>query len=439
MSDLSYLAIPTTSPVDYVERVNRAIDHVTMDQADTLVAFIHAVRQKFAMQQLLHPAKFRPLQPTHEAFPETTPGLEVTDGQAQDERDLAFMNHLVNDRKLLWATGKVDSLAKAHQAFDELRAIDLTTLKLGVPFDHLSEDGHWGEPHRSVFEWYPFMSSEALPGAEAEWYAAVDAYLAAPSVTTLWGYFDAIDELTDCSDDLAHDGDPQYYRYACDWMRLKWKSLQVFQHMLRSESLAYPDPLAGLGGAPMDHVDTIVQRIPIWEAGDFLRINPLMRTDNNACFSDDAHPCTLLPAVVDATVHSNPSYEEARIKQSQVFQQSWFVMSFLRDPALLTEGENFATFIGDYLESVLLPHYDVHHAFVVAEMAVAKASAVEWFDAPGYREGTGKLASVRTFSFKQLRYNFSPPNDGDPRLATHRRRAHPARRRQRCPRPDGPG
>ena len=42
--------------------IRRAIDHVTMDQADTLVAFIHAVRQKFAMQQLLHPAKFRPLQ-----------------------------------------------------------------------------------------------------------------------------------------------------------------------------------------------------------------------------------------------------------------------------------------------------------------------------------------------------------------------------------------
>lgn len=401
--------------------IRRAIGHVTMDQADTLVAFIHAVRQKFAMQQLLHPAKFRPLQPTHEAFPETTPGLEVTDGQAQDERDLAFMNHLVDDRKLLWAAGKVDSLARAHQAYDELRAIDLTTLRLGVPFDHLSEDGHWGEQHLSVFEWYPFMSSEALPGDEDAWYAAVDAYLAAPSVATLWGYFDAIDELTDCGDDLAHAGDPQYYRYACDWMRLKWKSLQVFQHMLRSESLAYPDPLHGLGGAPMQHVDTIVRRIPIWEAGDFLRINPLMRTANNACFADPADPCTLLPEVVDATVHSLPTYEEARIKQSQVFQQSWFVMSFLRDPALLTEGENFATFIGDYLESVLLPHYDVHHAFVVAEMAVAKSAASEWFDAPGYRQGTGKIASVRTFSFKQLRDNFSPPPADDPRLATHRR------------------
>ncbi len=404
-----------------VDLVRRAIDHVTMDQADTLVAFIHAVRQKFNLQQLLHPAKYRPLQPTHEAFPETTPGLEVTDGQAQDERDLAFMKHLVDDRKLLWAAGKVDSLAKAHQAYDELRAIDLTTLKLGVPFDHLSEDGHWGEPHRSVFEWYPFMSSEALPGDEDAWYAAVDAYLAAPSVATLWGYVDTIDELTDCGDDLAHDGDPQFYRYACDWMRLKWKSLQVLQHMLRSESLHYPDPLAGLGGAPMQHIDTIIRRIPIWEAGDFLRVNPLMRTANNACFQDPADPCTLLPEVVDMTVHSMPTYEEARIKQSQVFQQSWFVMSFLHDPALLTEGENFATFIGDYLESVLLPHYDVHHAFVVAEMAVAKSAAGEWFDAPGYRQGTGKIASVRTFSFKQLRDNFSPPPADDPRLATHRR------------------
>jgi hypothetical protein len=401
--------------------VRRAIDHVTMAQADTLVAFVHAVRQKFAMTTLLHPAKYRPLQPTHEAFAEQTPGLPVTDGQAQDERDLAFMNHLVDDRQLLWATGKVDSLAKARQAYDELAAIDLTTLKLGVPFDHLSEDGHWGDEHLSVFEWYPFMASEALPGEEAAWYAAVDAYLAAPSAATLWGYVDAIDETTDCIDDLSGDGDPQFYRYACDWMRLKWKSLQVLQHMLRSESLAYPDPLHGLAGPASTHVDAIVRRIPIWEAGDFLRINPLMRPPQTACFATDAHPCTLLPEVVDATVHSDPSYEEARIKQSEVFQQSWFVMSFQHDPALLTAGPSFATFVGDYLESVLLPHYDVHHAFIFARMAVAKSSASDWFAAPGFREGTGKLASVRTFSFKQVRDNFSPPPDGDPRSATHAR------------------
>ncbi|MBL9100372.1 MAG: hypothetical protein JNL82_05415 [Myxococcales bacterium] len=401
--------------------VRRALDHVTMDQANTLVAFVHAVRQKYALTELLHPAKYRPLQPAFEAFPQVTDGLLPTDGQAQDERDEAFMRHLVDDLQLLWATGTVDSLARAHQAYDELAGVDLPTLKLGIPFDHLSEDGHWGEEHLSVFEWYPFMASRPLPGEDDAWYAAVDAYLADPSDANLWGYVDAIDARTDCQDDLAHDGDPAYYRRACDWMRLKWKSLQVLTHMLRSESLTYPDPLLGLQGGPVANFETVIHRVPIWEAGDFVRVQPLMRPPETECFATDAHPCTLLPPVVDATVHSDPTYEEARIKQGEVFQQSWFVMSFLHDPALLAVGPGFATFIGDYLESVLLSHYDVHHAFVVAQMAVHKSRAAEWFAAPGFREGTGKIASVRTFSFKQLRDNFSPPPDDDPRRATHAR------------------
>ncbi|HEX8706222.1 MAG TPA: hypothetical protein VF815_45730, partial [Myxococcaceae bacterium] len=62
-----------------------------------------------------------------------------------------------------------------------------------------------------------------------------------------------------------------------------------------------------------------------------------------------------------------------------------------------------------------------HHAFIVAKMAVEKSAARGWMDAPGFRAGTGKIASVRTFSFKQLRDNFSPPPAGDPRRAVHDR------------------
>lgn len=42
-------------------------------------------------------------------------------------------------------------------------------------------------------------------------------------------------------------------------------------------------------------------------------------------------------------------------------------------------------------------------------------------DVADVRQGHGKIASVRTFSFKQLRDNFSHPPAGDPRFATHRR------------------
>jgi hypothetical protein len=258
---------------------------------------------------------------------------------------------------------------------------------------------------------------------QAQWFALQDAYLANPTDEALWAYYDQIPEMTHCIDDLEFDGDPDYYGRACEWMQLKWRSLQTFQHMLRHNTSVYPDMLVtqGPGATIPANLDLVIARNPIWEAGDFVRIQPLQRPQQTACFTQPAFVCTLLPPEVDATVHSNPTYEEARIKQSEVFQQSWFVMSWLRDPALVYESHNFATFIGDYLESVLLAHYDIHHAFIVAKTAVEKSAASEWFDVPDFRQGTGKIASVRTFSFKQLRNNLSQPADGSPRRAGYDR------------------
>jgi hypothetical protein len=402
----------------------RARAHVDEPRVNALVGFIHVQRQRYAMTRLLHPGRFRPLQPAYESFPATTPGLPVHDPRAQNERDQAFMNHLLQDKKLLWATGRIDSLEKARQAYNELLAIDLRHLRMGLPFDHLSEDGFHGEEHRSVFEWFPDIASSPRPSARDEWYRRVDAYLADPNDRNLWGYYDAASAMTECNADLDGANLADYPR-ACAWMRLKYRSLQVFQHMLRQGTHRYPDFLVdertGTEPVPISaHLEKVIARNPIWETGDYLRIQPLARRLPVTC-DDGAHPCTLLPPVVDQTIHSNPSYTEARLKQSEVFQQTWFVMSFLRDPALLYEGDSFATFIGDYLESVLLPQYDVHHAFIVAKMAVEKSAAKGWMDAPGFRAGTGKIASVRTFSFKQLRDNFSPPPAGDPRRPVHDR------------------
>ena len=401
----------------------RALSHLNADQAKTLVAYVHALRQAHQMTELIHPAKYRPEQPAFEAFAEKTPGLEVTSAQAQDERDEAFMHALTDDLGLLWATGKIDSLEKAKKAREEILAVDLSSQKIGIPFDHLSEDGWHGEPHRSIFEWYPAMPTAPLPGKESEWYALADAYLADPSDDKLWAYYDAIDPLTHCDYDLSNGGDPDFYQHACEWMRLKFKSLQVASHMLRHGTTAYPDVLLGepAGTTAVSALDLVIARSPIWEAGDVIRVAPLMRPPGTACFAQDNWPCTLLPPKIDETIHEDPTYEEARIKQGEVFQQSWFVMSWLRDPALVHQSHNFATFIGDYLESVLLPHYDIHHAFVVARMAASKSAATAWMNADGFRAGTGKIASVRTFSFKQIRNNFSPPPDSDPRRATHER------------------
>ncbi|HEX8705271.1 MAG TPA: hypothetical protein VF815_40945, partial [Myxococcaceae bacterium] len=294
----------------------RARAHVDEPRVNALVNFVHVQRQRYEMKRLLHPGRFRPLQPAYEPFHATTPGLPVHDPRSQSERDGAFMNHLLQDRKLLWATGRIDSLAKARQAYDELLAIDLRHLRMGLPFDHLSEDGFHGEEHRSVFEWFPDMASSPRPSARDEWYQRVDAYLADPSDRTLWGYYDAANAMTECNADLDGANLADYPR-ACEWMRLKYRSLQVFQHMLRHGTHRYPDFLVDerSGTEPVlisAHLEKVIARNPIWEAGDYLRIQPLARRLPVTC-DNGAHPCTLLPPVVDQTIHSEPSYTEARL------------------------------------------------------------------------------------------------------------------------------
>jgi hypothetical protein len=395
----------------------RALDHVAAPEAEALVAYIHALRQEHRLTRLLHPDRFRPLQPAHVPLPQDDLGLDPHSGAARGQRDAAFMHVLTHDLKLLWASGTIRTLDDAQRARAELLAVDLVNLPIALPFDRLSEDPARGEAHMSVFEWTPGLASRPRPGREDAWYTAVDAYLADPSASNLWRLDDAAVAETECHPDLGDGATLSEYPLACDWMRLKWRSVLVFQHMLRVRTLDLPDPLGGKN--PRDMLDVAVARSVVWEAGDHLRISPLQRPAETACFVEARHPCTLLPPEVDASIHDSPSYTRARIDQSQIFQQSWFVMGWLHDPALLWQGSSFATYIGDYLESVLLPDYDITHAFVVARMAASKSAAEAWFDAPGFREGTGKIASVRTFSFKQLRDNFSPPPAGDPRRATH--------------------
>ncbi len=398
----------------------RAEGHVDAPRVEAIVGLVHALRQSHGRTRLLHPDRYRPLQPDYEPLPTRTPGLDPTSDDAHRERDQAFLEVLTGELRLLWATGRVASLADAHQAWDELHAIDLHTLPLPVPFDRLSEDGHFGPAHASIFEWFPGMASTPTSPA---WNALADSYLATPDDAHLWPLYDAIDDTTECDDDL--DGAPLAdFQRACDWMRLKWRSLLVATHMLRHDSLAPPDFFADrpAGARPALHeaIDVVVARNPFWEAGDFVRVAPLARGAGAPC-DTGAHPCTLLPPVVDATIADMPSRDAARVRQTQLFLQSWLMMGFVRDPALLYESNDFASFVGDYLEAVLLPYYDVLHAFVVAKMAVEKSAADAWRDVPDFRQGSGIIASVRTFSFKQIRDDFSPPPMGDPRRAAHDR------------------
>jgi len=373
----------------------RALDHVTAGEAAQIVTWIKALRQTHGIARPLHPRQFRPLQPGHLPLP----------GATHSARDLAFGNLLNSEAALLWAKDRITSRAQALAAQAQLLALDLRKLPVGIPFDLWSEDAAHGSDHLSVSEWLPNMGMQPAPGKAAEWYALHDAYLADPTDANFWAYYSRMEEL-------LVPVEPAGYERGQTWNLLKYQSVHVAAHMLRHQSLCYPDALSGHGGGMVANRSTVIARNPLFRTGDAIRRNPL--------HFDAANPSTTFPPFLAATV---PASQTVLREQNDNFLRVWFWMGWAYDPALLLSDSIFQTVEGDYLYSSLLQHYKVHHAFVVAMTSVAKANSTAWFNAsgPGVR-GHGKWAAFNPFMvLHHIERNRNEPPAGDARRVLHDR------------------
>ena len=90
---------------------------------------VHALRAKFSIVQPPNPLTFRPFQP----------GGAVLPGANAQERDKAFGQEL-KDMNLRLMGDPINSVADAKKAWDELGAVNLRTLKVGIPMNHYTED-----------------------------------------------------------------------------------------------------------------------------------------------------------------------------------------------------------------------------------------------------------------------------------------------------------
>jgi hypothetical protein len=373
----------------------RALDHVSAEDAGKIVRLVKAVRQDYGIERPLHPLHFRPLQP----------GQEVLPGATHTARDLAFANYLNDAVKLIWAKDRIESRAQAKAAQEQMLTLDLRKLRTGIPFDRWSEDHTRGAEHLSASEWLPMMGVQPKAGQASAWYALHDAYLADPTDANFWAYYTRIDEF-------LTPVEPAGYERGQAWSLLKYKSVQLAQHIMRHQSLAFPNPLAGVAGTLAANRDTVLARNPLFRTGDHVRRFPL--------YADAANPSTVFPAYLAPTI---PATQAALRDQNDNFLRVWFWMGWVYDPAMLLSDSIFATVEGDYLYSSLLQHYKVHHAFVVAMTSVAKANASPWFNAAGVGvAGHGKWAAFNPFMvLHHIERNRSEPPANDARRAMHDR------------------
>jgi mono/diheme cytochrome c family protein len=164
----------------------RGFNHVSQPVLDDVVDMVHALRARYNITQPPDPLKFRPFQP----------GGSVLPGTSAQERDKAFGQEL-KDMNLRLMGAPINSAADAHKAWDELAALNLRTLRVGIPMNHYTEDifnndgvavpcadMHACDDHGTIADW--MTDVPVIPGAlPANVKAAQDAYLANPTLDTM--------------------------------------------------------------------------------------------------------------------------------------------------------------------------------------------------------------------------------------------------------------
>ncbi len=142
--------------------------------AEKIVAYVHALRQKLGITKLRDPNEDRPLQP----------GGEVLPGATAADRDLAFGQELQPLLPTLFGP-RIETLEQAQKAEQEVLKLDPVNLKVGIPLNRLSEDYFHGKEHSSIAQWLPEVPP-AIPAENLDkWYQAEDAYLANPTPEAL--------------------------------------------------------------------------------------------------------------------------------------------------------------------------------------------------------------------------------------------------------------
>jgi mono/diheme cytochrome c family protein len=323
----------------------RAFTHVDQSVADDVIDMVHALRAKFHITQPPDPALARPFQPGGEPLP----------GATSAERDQAFGQEL-KDMGLTLMGPPINSAADAKKAWAELLALNLRTLKVGIPLNHYTEDifnndgatpacpdFYECDDHGTIADWISDTPVLTATSAQAL-FPLHDAYLADPSLDNLKAILHASPR-----DDVM-------------WFKQKYLAVQVANYLFRQEA----------GGMPMlDKLPSVPFPIEkgnnlnaIWMVGanlrDFIHNVGASLPVGTGKF---AVPAETIPGLT-----RNDASE-----QLQRLIVPWFWLGFSFDPSTLNvepdyvaEGDEYFT-QETFLDNQSSP---IHAAFIVSKRTV---------------------------------------------------------------------
>lgn len=328
--------------------------HIPPAGAASIVAMIHALRDKYGLEAaLLDPMGDRLLQP----------GDRLIAGATSQERDYKAALQTFAPQMPTLFNGRVDSILKALRARDELLALDVRNRALGVPFPGLSG----GATQDVSAVWVTEQPRVPKPGSEQAWYALHDAYLANPTEANLWAIYNAVEVLTTAP--------PGADAHAGALSAAKYRSLLLAQHLVREQALGTRAPSA------------MSSRRPI----AFLEIPP------------EAHRLVAIHnpmfAVGNLTYRSGPNASEALARALPWWFAAWTFNPGLPD---VTEGRDV------FLQALEGRYggepYPIHHRLVRIKMEMTQAYVP-------YVRLSGQPPQVNALDLADAAHGFVYPDD----------------------------
>jgi hypothetical protein len=330
-------------------------DGMSVEEVQLVTGWMKTLRSRFRMS-IPNPLTFRPLQPGGSALP----------GNGPLERDIAFGRQLERLLPTLMS-GRIDSLAKAQQARQEMLAVDPRNLRVGFEYPLWSSDRFHGDHFGTLNDWIADVARRPNMARVNEWNALQDAYLANPTDANFWAMFQAVETHT--VSDIVNSPTST----ARDLFTHKFRSQLLLTHMLRAQALGRKDFLGAGRIAFAYRGGNVLPGASMWEVGDRMRVvRGNAKTINDA--SDRMEPAVGLgllgvPNFVGDSLSKNVTMNE----MMEEVRLDWLWIGFTMDPGFQRSSGSNSTKQAEYLiETLLKQRLFLHNAFMGNYRLLAK-------------------------------------------------------------------
>jgi hypothetical protein len=395
-ADFFDLARIGSTDLDIVRRATT--DGATQAEAQALLQTVKKMRTQLNMPPT-NARSFRPFQPGGQllAAPASDPPHI-----ANIKRDIAFGKQLETYLPTLMS-GRVDSLAKAQRARDELldiaqgtnlaganpKKVTLRNLPIGIEYPLWSADLHHGKSEGTFNDWVADIAHDPKPEFREQWLALQDAYLNNPSNENFWRMFNASKIMTQVpllgSCAVAGSTTQNQCSATLEFNKTKFLSALMGQHMLRLQSTGKTLDDFYQGAVSLSYLDndatfkafmTDRENFPLlpnnpWEVADRGRV---MLISNNNAGSFQANLRSL--GYPEFAVQSIDPQRTVDQEKTALFKP-WFWIGFTIDPSFARIHKSNATKVGEYMIANLMEERFFNHNMFAGLMRLAVAGTVQ--------------------------------------------------------------